>query len=269
MQLGFNFTLGTTLPMVKQLIHEGKIDYCELLIDNFFQVPVSELSAQLECPVGFHIMFSKFLESDQETLKVMAKKLRALKDDLQPVYVSDHIARFSHNGRQLYHLAEVDYQQEYSQIKDRINWWQDQLGCQLLLENYPSIMESGKDAPEFFEQLSKDTGSGVLFDISNAVCAWQNCGLPLERWQTIIQDNQHFHVAGYAHSMLEPHIVLDTHSTPLSRETLDFIRRYQSLFDSPAATLTYERDDNIEYEAVAADLDQLRTLFDHPASEVA
>lgn len=269
MKTGFNFTLGATLPMVKQLIDEKKIDYCELLIDNFLHVSAHEIEAHIACPTGFHIMFSKFIENDKDALCSMAKKINEFTAALNPLYISDHIACFSHNGRQLYHLAEVDYQAEYNQIKDRVNWWQDKLGRQLLLENYPSIMDNGKDAPEFFEQLSKETGCGVLFDISNAVCALKNCGLPLECWESIIQNNDHFHVAGYAHSILEPHIILDTHSTPLSEQTLAFIQQYRHLFDSPNATLTYERDDEISYDAVASDLGRLHQLFNTTPLEAA
>lgn len=35
MDIGFNFTLGNTLPMVQRFRDDGLIDYCELLIDNF------------------------------------------------------------------------------------------------------------------------------------------------------------------------------------------------------------------------------------------
>ena len=44
MQIGLNFTLGSTLEMVQRLIREGEIDYCELLIDNFLHVPPAELA---------------------------------------------------------------------------------------------------------------------------------------------------------------------------------------------------------------------------------
>jgi len=79
--------------------------------------------------------------------------LRGLIDRLRPLYVSDHVARFSHNGRQLYHLAEIDYINDYSRVRERVDWWQQALGCQLLLENYPSIMDGGHDAPAFHERL--------------------------------------------------------------------------------------------------------------------
>jgi len=262
MQLGFNFTLGPTFDVVQRLISEEKIDYCELLIDNFLHVPPEDLAAAIDCPIGFHIMFSKFLENDLDTLTSMAERLRTFIDVLQPVYVSDHVARFTHEGRQLYHLAELDYAREYDAICERVIWWQTQLGQRLYLENYPSILDSGRDAPAFFQRIVKDTGAGVLFDASNAVCGHHNCGVPLKDWEPVMAETPHFHVGGYNYSILEPKLVLDTHDGPLAEDTLAFLESYRHVFDKPGATMTYERDENIEYDSIAADLTALRQVFE-------
>lgn len=217
--------------------------------------------AQFDCPVGFHIMFSKFLESDTDYLESMAMRIGRYVDLMQPIYLSDHVARFNHNGRQLYHLAELDYRNEYDAVRQRVEWWQEKLGQRLYLENYPSIMDSGCDAPEFFERIMQESGAGVLFDASNAVCAHHNCGLALERWEKIIDATPHFHVAGYNYSILEPKVVLDTHDGELAADTLAFLNRYKKSFDKSGATMTYERDDNIEYDAIVADLRRLRAVF--------
>lgn len=261
MQIGFNFTLGSTLDLVRRLRAERKIDYCELLIDNFLHVPPEELAAAFDCPVGFHIMFSKFLESEPKFLESMASRLRTYIEVMQPLYVSDHIARFTYNGRQLYHLAEPEYRRDYETMRLRVEWWQERLGRRIYLENYPSIMDNGLDAPWFFEQIVQDTGVGVLFDVSNAICAKHNCGIETAVWGPVIDATPHFHVAGYNASILSPAITLDTHDRPLAADTLAFLEDYRDRFDKPGATITYERDDNIEYESIVRDLDTLRALF--------
>lgn len=261
MRLGFNFTLGETTPLVRRLLAEGRIDYVELLIDNFLTLEPDAIAAAFPAPMGFHIMFSRFIEAEEAALADMARRLRQLIDRVQPLYVSDHVARFSHQGRQLYHLAEIDYAADYEQVRRRVDNWQQLLGCQVLLENYPSILDGGRDAPRFFERLCRDTGAGVLFDISNAVCAHRNCGLPLDAWLPVIDASRHFHVAGYNLSILQPHLVLDTHDQPLSDDTLAFIERYRTRFEHPGATLTYERDDAFVDRDIDADLKRLRTLF--------
>jgi methanobactin biosynthesis cassette protein MbnB len=261
MRLGFNFTLSDTRDLVRRLVAERHIDYCELLIDNFLCVPPAELVKTFDCPVGFHIMFSKFLESDPEFLADFAKRLRIYIDALDPMYVSDHVACFSFKGRSFFHLGEIDYGNVYGLVRSRVGLWQDMVGRQLFLENYPSIMDGGREAPEFFERLMQDTGAGVLFDASNAVCAMHNCKLPLQAWDTIIAQNRHFHVAGYRLSLTKPYICLDTHAEELTEDTCGFLASRRMLFDKPGATLTYERDDNIEYDSIVADLRRLRDIF--------
>ena len=271
MKLGFNFTLGGTYPLVCEMARAGEMDFCELLVDNFLQIPPAELAEAFPCPVAFHIMFSRFLENEQSALEALAERLRDYIAVMRPLYVSDHIATFSHEGRQLYHLAEVDYATAYPAVRARVQWWQELLGTRVHLENYPSIMAGGRDAPAFFERLAADTGCGVLFDVSNAVCAWRNCGVALADWQPVITSASHFHVAGYGESILAPKLTLDTHDTDLAPDTLGWLHDLRAQIDAPGHTLTYERDSDIEPDAVRAELRRLRTLLgaDADASPVA
>lgn len=268
MQIGFNFTLGDSLPLVQQLIAAKEIDYCELLIDNFLHVPSAELIDAFDCPLGFHIMLSKFLESDTTFLKQLAKRLKTLIVDLKPLYVSDHLAYFSHQGRQLYHLAELDYQRDKQRIFIGVERWQDQLGHKIYLENFPSIMDDGHQAPFFFDELIHTTGAGLLFDASNAICAYRNCGAILENWLPVIATTPHFHVGGYSHAIIDTQVTLDSHDSALENDTLTFLQRHQSQFDKPGATLTYERDTNLDYDAIVTDLRALRAIFAMPIEQV-
>ncbi len=261
MQIGFNFTLNGTLDMVQRMIKERQIDYCEILIDNFLYMPPHELLDAFDCPVAFHIMFSKFLESDDELLEKVAKRLRIFADALNPIYVSDHLLRFTHNGRCLYHLGEIDYVKEFDAVRERVERWQDLIGRRLYLENYPSIMEGGWDAPAFYRRLTQETGAGVLFDASNAICAKHNCGAPVDLWAEVIESTQHFHVAGYGTSYIEPHIIMDSHDREMAPDTLEFLSNMQPAFEKPGATITYERDFHFDYDSISADLQRLRDIF--------
>src|SRR5262245_40191703 len=261
MQIGFNFTSGKTLDLFRQLISERRIDFVEILIDNFLQVDPKELAGAFNCPVAFHIMFSKFLEKDLDFLDDLARRLRVDIDALKPVYVSDHLLRCSHQGRNLVHLAEIDYESEYGAVRERVEWWQGKLGQRLYLENYPSIMDGGCDAPAFFERLTSESGAGVLFDISNAVITNLNCGLSFDAWHDIISTTPRFHVAGYHTSFIEPHVLVDSHDRELSSETVTFIESCRRYFEKPGSTITYERDFKIERASISADLDNLRRIF--------
>ncbi|MBB5018603.1 hypothetical protein HNQ59_001894 [Chitinivorax tropicus] len=261
MQIGFNFTLGETTPMVQQLAREGAIDYVELLIDNFLHVPVAEMAAAFDVPVGFHIMFSRFIEVDDATLDTFAAQLKPFIDTLQPLYVSDHIAYFTHQGRALFHLGEIDYQADFERVRERILKWQALLGCQMHVENYPSIVDGSDDAPMFFERLMADTGCGTLFDLSNAVCAWRNGGPSLHAWREVMKQARHFHVSSYNTAFADDRVTVDSHDGLMAADTLAGLRAYRDLMDKPGATLTYERDENIHYDSVLEDLLKLREIY--------
>ncbi|BBU64224.1 hypothetical protein MSC49_41590 (plasmid) [Methylosinus sp. C49] len=261
MRIGFNFTLTETTEMVRRMIAEGHIDYCELLIDNFLCVPPAELARAFDCPTGFHIMFSEFIDEDLDALQDFATRLRPFIRDMKPLYVSDHGASFTHHGVNLFHLGELDYARDYDRVRVRVDLWQEMLGQRIFIENYPSIMEGGWEAPRFFERLMQDTGAGALFDASNSVCANLNCGAPLEAWDKVIASTNHFHVAGYSRAVNPPHIVHDSHAEELAEDTLAFLRGRRHIFDKPDATITYERDGNIEYDSIIADLRRLREIF--------
>ena len=260
MQIGFNFTTNGTLDMVQRMIRERQIDYCELLIDNFFHVPANELIDAFDCPVAFHIMRSQHLQMDREALEKMARRIRLFIAALNPIYVSDHLLRFSHNGMNLHFLGEIDYKQ-YDAVRERVERWQEMLGVRLHLENYPSIMEGGWEAPAFYQRLCRETGAGVLFDASNAICAEHNCGAPVGLWSDIIKSTARFHVAGYGASFIEPYITTDSHDRELASDTLGFLSTMRMSFDKPGATITYERDWNYDYDSICADLQQLREIF--------
>jgi methanobactin biosynthesis cassette protein MbnB len=270
MRIGFNFTQGAALPLIQRLLAERHIDFCEILIDNFVHLPPVELKQAFDgCAVGFHIMQSRFLESDSHALESLSARLRLFIDAMQPLYVSDHLALFSHDGRELHHLAEINYRADRKRIFERVVRWQDQLGCPLLLENFPSIMDGAHDAPSFFEDLHTQTGAGLLFDISNAICAMRNSGARIERWLPLIARSQHFHVAGYAPSIMQPPITLDTHDSPLAADTMDFLRSHAAEIGVHDNTLTYERDGNLDEASIVADLHQLREISTRAAATTA
>lgn len=260
MQIGFNFTMGATIPIVRQLYRERHIDYCELLTDNFLHVDPDAIARAFDCPVAFHIMLSRFLENDRNFLSGFAAQIRRYAAVLRPLYVSDHLARFTHKGRQLYNLAELDYR-DADWIIPKVAWWQEELGCRLYLENFPSIMDDGLDAPTFFARMTEKTGVGLLFDVSNAVCAQRNCGADLDAWAALGSTTNHFHVAGFGPSLCDPRVTLDTHDRAMADDTRAFLRQCGVAFDKPGATITYERDADIEFEPIATEVQVLRGMF--------
>ncbi|MCY1078889.1 multinuclear nonheme iron-dependent oxidase [Archangium lansingense] len=248
-----NWTRASRLPLIQQLLRTGHADFCEILIDNFFLVPPVEVRRALgDVPVAFHIMHSRFLERDDTTLAAMASRLRLLARELKPLYISDHLLRFTVEGREVPLLPELEYGHVYEHARQRVGLWQEMLGTQVYFENYPSLLEIGRDQPAFFEALVADTGMGVLFDLSNAICAWRNCGVKPDAWARLLPGVKHFHAGGYD-VLPEPSTAFDTHGGELAGDTLQLMQ--ETLAQArQATTLCIERDRDVGFEAWSRDL---------------
>lgn len=257
MRIGFNFTRSEVLPIANKLLNDGHIDYYEILIDNFLHLDPHELLATIKCPVSFHIMRSRFLENGRESLSQMAEQIRYHAHILKPIYISDHLASFSCNGQNLSFLSEIDYRNRKVLI-EKASWWQEQIGEKLFLENFPSILDGGFEAPEFFSDLRREVGTGLLFDISNAVCSEINCGASTESWISEANETRHFHVGSYEPSVSDPNVMIDTHGTEISVETLSFLSDLRSRLCHSETTITYERDRNVEYDSIVQDITRIR-----------
>lgn len=263
MTLGVNWSAPRHLPVVRSLLRDGHAAFCEIMIDNFAHLPAADIRAALPgFRFAFHIMNSQFLEREPAVLEELAARLKGLASELEPIYISDHLATFRHAGRQFPLIQELDYQRQNRAVKERVALWQEMLGTRVYLENFPSVLDQGLAQPDFLADVARETGAGVLFDFSNAVVAHRNCGLPLEKWDGIIKDARHFHAAGYRSSETDPPFLRDSHDGELSVDTLSFIGR--SMNPSGARqdrTLVVERDANVAFDGWAADLGGIRRVL--------
>jgi len=145
-------------------------------------------------------------------------RLRALVDRVQPVWVSDHLAWSSLDGREL-ELLPLPYTEECLQhVIRRVAAVQDRLGATpLLLENPASYLEfSASTMPEweFLAAVARASGCGILLDVNNLSVSASNhgfdpadylSGLPADRvWE--------IHLAGHRRSGA---LVIDTHEGPV------------------------------------------------------
>ncbi|WP_394822058.1 DUF692 family multinuclear iron-containing protein [Pendulispora albinea] len=266
-KVGVNWTRGVHLPLIQQMVGGRVADFVEVLIDNFLHVEPRAMAEALDgVPVAFHIMHSRFMERGPEDLAFMAGRIRALARELKPIYISDHLLRFSIEGRELIYLPELDYGPAYDGARRAVLAWQDRLESRVLFENYPSVFDAGHEQPAFLESLLRDTGAGLLFDISNAVCAQRNCGLSLSAWDRLVRDTEHFHVAGYEPSTEPPFVTLDMHGTNLADDTLAYTEHALRVAWHPS-TISVERDNNVELEPWSADLSAVRRLAELSVSQ--
>ena len=263
--VGVNWTRAVHLPLIRRMVREGQADFVEILIDNFLHVEPEDMLTALDgAPVAFHIMHSRFLERTEVQLAFMASRIRTMARELRPLYISDHLLRFTVGGREVPFLPELDYGRGYEHARQRVASWQEQLGARVLFENYPSIFDSGREQPAFLERLFRETGAGLLFDVSNAVCTHRNCQLPLAAWDALLEHTTHFHVGGYEPSSEAPFVSLDLHGSALADDTLDYLERVFSR-QNTALTISVERDNHVELEPWRKDILAVRARWEQAA----
>ena len=174
------------------------------------------------------------------------RRLRALVDDIEPLFVSDHLS-WSRIGRFNSHdLLPVPYTMEALDIVCRhIDMAQEALGRPMLFEN-PSVYlrydEQDMAEWEFLTAMTRRTGCGLLLDVNNVYVSacnlWLDAedflrGLPADRVRQI-------HLAGHTKT---DDLLIDTHDSPVCSDVWALYRDAISML-GPVATMI-ERDDDI------------------------
>lgn len=260
MKIGFNITDPLSYQVASQLAKQGSIDFVEILLDNFTHLNPEHLSEKLHgLDVGFHIMKSEFIHKNTSDLKEYAAIIKEFSSVLDPLYVSDHLARFNIHSQVLPITAEINYETEYSMVQSKVQQWQDMLETRVLLENFPS-RTAGVSCQQsaFFTELISETGCGLLFDLSNAVVAELNGGSRLSEWLNLKTFCHHFHVAGYRTMGKDPseQWIIDSHDGSISLETVAFAKSFFQ--DFSGKSIVIERDAHIEIDSIANDIQLIR-----------
>jgi len=173
------------------------------------------------------------------------KRLKLLVDEVQPLFVSDHLS-WSRIGQFNSHdLLPLPYTEEALDIVCRnIDQAQEALGRTMLFENPSSYIafDSGMTEWEFLREMTRRTGCDLLLDVNNIYVSATNHGLdprayldgiPAERVRQI-------HLAGHSQGAS---LLIDTHDQPVPGSVWALYTLALERL-GPVATMI-ERDDNI------------------------
>lgn len=258
MLTGTNWSGTRELKTLEELIANKKVDFIEILIDNFLCcTPQSILEVVGDIPIAFHVMNSMYLHKDTDELLQLSNKIKFFMRELNPLYISDHIGLFYQDGYPLPKMCEVNYESKNEELLDKIDMWQNMIGTKVLFENYASILNENASLQfSFFERMMKKIGCGLIFDISNAVIAEYNTGARFDDWLAL--DFQHMHIGGYEKTSFQPSFLVDTHATTVSSLSLSKLNKVKCNERFNLQTLSVERDDNFYYEGWVNDIEICR-----------
>ena len=174
------------------------------------------------------------------------QRLKALVDEVEPLFVSDHlswsrIARFNSHD-----LLPVPYTEEALNIVcNNIDHAQNMLGRAMLFENpssYLAFADAAMSEWEFLAEMSRRTGCALLLDVNNVYVSASNHGFDAQAFLLGIPADRvrQIHLAGHTQGK---DLLIDTHDSPVADGVWALYEQAVKL-TGPVATMI-ERDDNI------------------------
>ncbi|GLQ46102.1 UPF0276 protein [Dyella lipolytica] len=174
------------------------------------------------------------------------RKLKSLADEIEPLFVSDHLSWSRIDRFNSHDLLPVPYTEEALDIVcANIHRAQEVLGRAMLFENPSSYIVFGDAAMtewEFLDAMSKRTGCGLLLDVNNIFVSATNHGFDAHAYLRGIPADRvrQIHLAGHSAGS---ELLIDTHDSPVSDEVWALYAKAIAL-TGPVATMI-ERDGNI------------------------
>jgi uncharacterized protein len=260
------FGLGLRRPHYSEFLeHRIAVDFLEVISENFMVdggQPLRILrDIRARYPVALHGVSMSIGSADGLDGAYLAR-LRALVDEIDPIFVSDHLSWSRIEGFNSHDLLPLPYTDEtLDLITANVDRAQSVLGRTMLIENpstYMDVPECDMAEWEFLDALCARTGCGLLLDVNNVFVSATNRGfdpiayidgLPHARVRQI-------HLAGHSQGA---ELLVDTHDQPVPSSVWDLYAHVLPKLGSVATMI--ERDDDIPPLAVLLDeLDRARRI---------
>jgi len=197
------------------------VAFFEVLSENYMQTagrPLDYLDRVADrYPVVMHGVSMSIGSTDRLDRRYLAE-LKALRDRVGALWVSDHLCWTGVAGRNTHDLLPMPYTEEaLDHVAGRVRAVQDFLGAPLVLENPTTYAElAGATMPEweFLGRLAEQADCGILLDVNNIYVSSKNHGFdPMTYLDAVPYDRVvQFHVAG--HTDHGTHII-DSHIGPV------------------------------------------------------
>ena len=225
------------------------VDFVEVISENFMVdggQPRDILRRIREKhPVAMHGVSMSIGSSDGLDRDYL-RRLRALADEIQPLFVSDHLSWSRVAGFSSHDLLPVPYTTEALDMVCRnIDMAQEALDRPLLFENPSSYVAfDGAEMAEweFIDAMARRTGCGLLLDVNNVFVSAHNHGFDAHAFLAGIPAAhvRQIHLAGHTEG---PGLLIDTHDQPVCDGVWSLYATAHSLLGDVATMI--ERDDAI------------------------
>ncbi|QDX26897.1 DUF692 domain-containing protein [Sphingomonas suaedae] len=244
------FGLGLRKPHYREFLeHRVAVDFLEVISENFMidggrpRQILRDLRDRY--PVALHGV-SMSLGSVDGLDGTYLRRLRALVDEVEPLFVSDHLSWSRIDGFNSHDLLPLPYTNEaLNTVCDNIDHAQTVLGRTMLVENpssYIAFAPAEMTEWDFMAAMCARTGCHLLLDVNNVFVSASNhgfdpiaylAGIPHERVRQV-------HLAGHSQGS---ELLVDTHDSPVPESVWDLFAQVLPHLSSVATMI--ERDDDI------------------------
>ncbi len=244
------FGLGLRKPHYAEFLeHRVAVDFVEVISENFMvdggrpREILRDVRARY--PVALHGVSMSIGSADGLDPAYLAR-LRALVDEIDPLFVSDHLSWSRIEGFNSHDLLPLPYTVEaLDLVCANIGRAQDALGRTMLIENpssYLDIAPAEMTEWEFLAAMCVRTGCDLLLDVNNVFVSATNHGFdPLAYLDGVPHDRvRQIHLAGHSQGS---ELLIDTHDQPVPASVWDLYAHVLPHL-GPVATMI-ERDDAI------------------------
>jgi uncharacterized protein (UPF0276 family) len=173
-------------------------------------------------------------------------RLKALVDEIEPLFVSDHLSWSRIGGFNSHDLLPVPYTDEALEVVcNNVDMAQNTLGRTMLFENPSSYLAfdgASMTEWEFLAEMTKRTGCELLLDLNNVYVSATNHGFDAHAFLDAIPAERvrQIHLAGHSQGR---DLLIDTHDSPVIDGVWALYAKAMLRF-GPVATMI-ERDANI------------------------
>jgi uncharacterized protein (UPF0276 family) len=175
--------------------------------------------------------------------------LRELVDEIEPLFVSEHLSWSSVGGRYLNDLLPLPYTKEaLAHVTARVGEIQECLGRQILVENISSYLQFDESAIpewEFLAELSNRSGCAVLLDVNNIHVNAANHGFDARRYLQAIPVHavREMHLAGFTRKAFDGgEILIDTHNRRVVPEVWGLYEAAVARFGAVPTLIEWDSD---------------------------
>ncbi|MEI8657920.1 MULTISPECIES: MNIO family bufferin maturase [Vibrio] len=177
------------------------------------------------------------------------QKLKALIDEIQPLFVSDHLSWSENGGHYFNDLLPLPYTEEALEVFCRnVLTVQDAIKRPILIENPSSYLQFNHSTIsewEFLVQVQQRTECRLLLDLNNVHVSAFNHGFSSQTYIDSIPAHavDEIHLAGFSiNTLAEGEIWIDTHSKPVSAEVWQLYQNWCEKHGSRRTLIEWDLD---------------------------